>query len=132
MGLAMDFSLPQNRWPVRSACLLPGRIRPGSAAVPDRRRRLALVVRCIEGGQVMRTCKNCKSQFDPAQNHPRACQFHTAHFGGETRRKFESVYTGGTMSTPESGKVYQYWHCCGSDDPFHPGCTSSPHCSYDD
>ncbi|XP_018816863.1 uncharacterized protein LOC108988171 [Juglans regia] len=80
----------------------------------------------------LRTCKNCKTQFDPALNHPRACRFHTAHFGGETKRKFESVYTGGTMDTPNSGKVVQYWHCCGSEDPFDPGCTASPHSSYDD
>lgn len=51
---------------------------------------------------------------------------------GETKRKFESVYEGGTMNTPDSGKVLQYWHCCGSEDPFDPGCTSSPHASYDD
>ncbi|MED6146113.1 hypothetical protein PIB30_031596 [Stylosanthes scabra] len=80
----------------------------------------------------LRTCKNCKSQFDPSLNHPLACRFHTAHFGGETKRKFESVYEGGTMNTPDSGKVSQYWHCCGSEDPFHPGCTSAPHSSYDD
>ncbi|KAF3445259.1 hypothetical protein FNV43_RR14953 [Rhamnella rubrinervis] len=80
----------------------------------------------------LRTCKNCKTQFDPSLNHPRACRFHTAHFGGETKRKFESVYTGGTMSSPDSGKVFQYWHCCGSEDPFDPGCTAAPHSSYDD
>ncbi|XP_028804069.1 uncharacterized protein LOC114759144 isoform X1 [Neltuma alba] len=80
----------------------------------------------------LRTCKNCKSQYDPALNHPRACRFHTAHFGGETKRKFESVYKGGTMDTPDSGKVFQYWHCCGSEDPFDPGCTAAPHSSYDD
>ncbi|KAD3640821.1 hypothetical protein R6Q59_003501 [Mikania micrantha] len=80
----------------------------------------------------LRTCKLCKTQFDPSLNHPEACRFHTAHFGGETKRKFESVYTGGTMNTPESGKVFQYWHCCGSEDPFDPGCTASPHSSYDD
>ncbi|RYR60059.1 hypothetical protein Ahy_A04g017150 isoform A [Arachis hypogaea] len=34
----------------------------------------------------LRTCKNCKSQFDPSLNHPLACRFHTAHFGGETKR----------------------------------------------
>lgn len=51
---------------------------------------------------------------------------------GETKRKFESVYTGGTMNTPNSGEVFQYWHCCGSEDPFDPGCTSAPHASYDD
>ncbi|TKY64834.1 hypothetical protein E2542_SST07685 [Spatholobus suberectus] len=80
----------------------------------------------------LKTCKNCKTQFDPALNHPLACRFHTAHFGGETKRKFESVYEGGTMNTPDSGKVFQYWHCCGSEDPFDPGCTAAPHTSYDD
>lgn len=53
-------------------------------------------------------------------------------YTGETKRKFESVYEGGTMNTPGSGKVLQYWHCCGSEDPFDPGCTASPHSSYDD
>ncbi|CAI9780828.1 unnamed protein product [Fraxinus pennsylvanica] len=83
-------------------------------------------------GPIFRTCKNCKTQFDPVLNHPRACRYHTAHFGGETKRKFESVFSGGTMDTPDSGKVFQYWHCCGSEDPFDPGCTSAPHASYDD
>ncbi|KAL5745101.1 hypothetical protein ACOSP7_026247 [Xanthoceras sorbifolium] len=53
-------------------------------------------------------------------------------FLGETKRKFESVYRGGTMSTPDSGQVFQYWHCCGSEDPFDPGCTAAPHASYND
>ncbi|KAK6128483.1 hypothetical protein DH2020_012494 [Rehmannia glutinosa] len=92
-----------------------------------------LSVQCSKNQtQAPRTCKNCKTQFDPSLNHPRACRFHTAHFGGETRRKFESVYTGGTLDTPDSGKVFQYWHCCGSEDPFDPGCTAAPHASYDD
>ncbi|XP_039123120.1 uncharacterized protein LOC120259557 [Dioscorea cayenensis subsp. rotundata] len=91
------------------------------------------VIRCTIGPDpVLRTCKNCKQPFDPSVNHPRACRFHTAHFGGETKRKFESVYTGGTMNTPDSGQVFQYWHCCGSEDPFDAGCTAAPHCSYDD
>ncbi|KAK6913583.1 hypothetical protein RJ641_023184 [Dillenia turbinata] len=42
------------------------------------------------------------------------------------------VYTGGTMDTPDSVKVFEYWHCCGSEDPFDPGCTAAPHTSYDD
>ena len=53
-------------------------------------------------------------------------------FPGETKRKFESVYSGGTMNTPDSGQVFQYWHCCGSEDPFDAGCTAAPHSSYDD
>ncbi|XP_061338368.1 uncharacterized protein LOC133285194 [Gastrolobium bilobum] len=80
----------------------------------------------------LKTCKNCKTQFDSTLNHPLACRFHTAHYGGETKRKFESVYEGGTMNTPDSGQVFQYWHCCGSEDPFDPGCTAAPHSSYDD
>uniref|UniRef100_A0A0D9X762 Uncharacterized protein n=1 Tax=Leersia perrieri TaxID=77586 RepID=A0A0D9X762_9ORYZ len=109
------------------------------AAPLDTRRRLRLPVAAsagVGGGggsrPELRTCKNCKKQYDPAANHPAACRYHTAHFGGETRRKFESVYSGGTLDTPDSGKVFQYWHCCGSEDPFDVGCTASPHCSYDD
>ncbi|KAK1326077.1 hypothetical protein QJS10_CPA01g01425 [Acorus calamus] len=40
-------------------------------------------VRC--GGssdRVLRTCQNCKKQFDVSLNHDQACRFHTAHFGG--------------------------------------------------
>ncbi|ONK68101.1 uncharacterized protein A4U43_C05F7460 [Asparagus officinalis] len=84
------------------------------------------------GGGELRTCKNCKGQYDPSLNQPRACRYHTAHFGGETKRKFESVYSGGTMNTPDAGQVLQYWHCCGSENPFDIGCTAGPHCSYDD
>ncbi|KAI4388935.1 hypothetical protein MLD38_001221 [Melastoma candidum] len=94
--------------------------------------RVLTVRGCSSSDNNLRTCKNCKTQFDPLLNHPRACRFHTAHFGGETKRKFESVYSGGTLNTPDSGKVYQYWHCCGSEDPFDPGCTAAPHASYDD
>ncbi|KAK9742532.1 hypothetical protein RND81_03G179600 [Saponaria officinalis] len=93
-------------------------------------------IKCCSGDtsaiKSLKTCKNCKTQFDPALNHPLACRFHTAHFGGETKRKFESVHTGGTMNTPNSGQVLEYWHCCGSEDAFDPGCTASPHLSYDD
>ena len=44
-------------------------------------------IRCSSGFSdktsfTLQTCKNCKTQFDPALNHPLACRFHTAHFGG--------------------------------------------------
>lgn len=32
--------------------------------------------------EALRTCKNCKAQFDPSLNDPRSCRYHTAHFGG--------------------------------------------------
>lgn len=96
-------------------------------------RKISISTRCsAKPIETLRTCKNCKTQFDPSRNHPRACRYHTAHFGGETKRKFESVHSGGTTNTPESGKISLYWHCCGSEDPFDPGCTAAPHFSYDD
>lgn len=51
---------------------------------------------------------------------------------GETKRKYESVYTGGTMDTVGGGEITQYWHCCGRNDPFDPGCEAAPHSTYDD
>ncbi|KAG4926113.1 hypothetical protein JHK82_051920 [Glycine max] len=39
----------------------------------------------------LKTCKNCKTQFDPALNHPLACRFHTARFG-VTPTSFLSSY----------------------------------------
>ncbi|KAG6548063.1 hypothetical protein Mapa_010497 [Marchantia paleacea] len=85
-----------------------------------------------QSSSMLRTCRHCKQPFDPETNHPRACRFHTAHFGGETKRKFESVYTGGTMDTLGGGEIVEYWHCCGSKDRFDPGCEAAPHSSYDD
>ena len=32
---------------------------------------------------IMKTCRNCKKQFDPLENHHRSCRYHTAHFGGK-------------------------------------------------
>ncbi|KAL8123912.1 hypothetical protein AgCh_011787 [Apium graveolens] len=64
--------------------------------------------------------------------YPIAVLFFLYYINGETKRKFESVHSGGTMSTPDAGKISQYWHCCGSEDPFDPGCTAAPHFSYDD
>jgi len=34
----------------------------------------------------LRTCRNCKKMYNPLENHPRACRFHSAHFGGESVR----------------------------------------------
>lgn len=53
----------------------------GRFAPPRAGRKLS--VQCSENQtQILRTCKNCKTQFDPLLNNPRACRFHTAHFGG--------------------------------------------------
>ena len=57
--------LPPSGWP-RAAVSVPAASAEGAAR------------------PVLRTCKNCKQQYDPSVNHPSACRYHTAHFGGET------------------------------------------------
>lgn len=47
-------------------------------------RKISISTRCsAKPIETLRTCKNCKTQFDPSLNHPRACRYHTAHFGGK-------------------------------------------------
>ncbi|XP_052735944.1 uncharacterized protein LOC128197690 [Vigna angularis] len=40
----------------------------------------------VDGSINLKTCKNCKTQFDLSLNHPLACRFHTAHFEGLLKR----------------------------------------------
>ncbi|CAN7084633.1 unnamed protein product [Brassica oleracea var. botrytis] len=50
-------------------------------------------------GNALRTCKHCKTQFDPIRNSPQACRFHTAHFGGKV-----SVFYSKSVSANEETK----------------------------
>jgi hypothetical protein len=45
-----------------------------------------------EGEQIqeLRTCRICKKLFQPIHNHPQACRYHTAHFGGAFGKFFLS------------------------------------------
>ncbi|TVU06454.1 hypothetical protein EJB05_49671, partial [Eragrostis curvula] len=76
--------------PVARAPLPRAPLRPAPAVrLPAARRHLrAAAVASGEGaaGPALRTCKNCKRQYDPAANHPSACRFHTAHFGAEEKQ----------------------------------------------
>jgi hypothetical protein len=38
--------------------------------------------------QELRTCRICKKLFQPVHNHPQACRYHTAHFGGGSGNSF--------------------------------------------
>uniref|UniRef100_A0A7I4C9E8 Uncharacterized protein n=1 Tax=Physcomitrium patens TaxID=3218 RepID=A0A7I4C9E8_PHYPA len=38
----------------------------------------------------LRTCRSCKQKYNPLENHPRACRFHTAHFGGQCNQSLLS------------------------------------------
>ncbi|GJN16458.1 hypothetical protein PR202_gb03448 [Eleusine coracana subsp. coracana] len=63
--------------------------------LPTTRRHLRTAVVASGKGAAsptLRTCKNCKQQYDPAANHPSACRFHTAHFGAQ-QTKIESLST---------------------------------------
>lgn len=90
------------------------RIRPSlSPRCPDLvKNRLGrkLSVQCSEKQtQTLRTCKNCKTQFDPLLNHPRACCYHTAHFGGT---RFLSLIFAFLLSTLKCStqKLHLYLH----------------------
>lgn len=61
----------------------PNRPAPAVRLVPRGRLRATAASGGGAAGLVLRTCKNCKQQYDPAANHPSACRYHTAHFGGE-------------------------------------------------
>ena len=39
----------------------------------------------------LRTCRSCKKMFNPLENHPRACRFHTAHYGGQCTHLSPSI-----------------------------------------
>ncbi|KAL6878496.1 hypothetical protein ACP4OV_012666 [Aristida adscensionis] len=62
-------------------------LRPAPAARVPARRQLMATAAGTGGaaGPALRTCRNCKRQYDPAAKHPSACRFHTAHFGATAR-----------------------------------------------
>ena len=72
--------------PLARAPLPRALLRPAPAVRLASRGRFRATAASAEGAArpVLRTCKNCKQQYDPSVNHPSACRYHTAHFGGET------------------------------------------------
>lgn len=73
-------------------------------------------IRCsaIPNDQVaLRTCKNCKTQYDPALNHPRACCFHTAHFGGTIIHLFICfTFSSSFSSIKKCSEKLNVWEIC--------------------
>ena len=70
---------PLARPPLPRAPLRPA---PSVRLAPRGRLRATAASGGGAAGSVLRTCKNCKQQYDPTANHPSACRYHTAHFGG--------------------------------------------------
>lgn len=65
---------------------VPSQSCPASRIVPRNFLRPSLSAAAAvggAGGPVLRTCKNCKKQYDPATNSRSSCRYHTAHFGGQ-------------------------------------------------
>jgi hypothetical protein len=81
--LLRGMATPLARAPLPRALPL---LRPAPAVRLASRGRFRATAASGEGAArpVLRTCKNCKQQYDPSVNHPSACRYHTAHFGGET------------------------------------------------
>ena len=77
-----------------------------------------------------RVCRVCKSVYDPAENHPTACRFHTAQWTGAERSKFFGRIPE-TVDGTLRGIEY-YYDCCDAKDQHAPGCSMGFHCSYDD
>ena len=64
-----------------SSCLLINSLKLPTEKTNQK--KLSKIKSCSESqSKNLRTCKNCKTQFDPVHNHPLACRFHIAHFGG--------------------------------------------------
>uniref|UniRef100_M8BFQ1 Uncharacterized protein n=1 Tax=Aegilops tauschii TaxID=37682 RepID=M8BFQ1_AEGTA len=84
----------------------PSRPFPTSRINPRRHFRPSVSV-AVGGvsGPVLRTCKNCKKQYDPAANHPSSCRYHTAHFG--------DTVVGEDSSTPDSPVFVNELYCPG-------------------
>ncbi|BAT93398.1 hypothetical protein VIGAN_07235100, partial [Vigna angularis var. angularis] len=57
------------------------------------RRQLSalLSITVVDDNINLKTCKNCKTQFDLSLNHPLASQFHTAHFEGCRKHHLDHV-----------------------------------------
>ncbi|CAI5464488.1 unnamed protein product [Closterium sp. Yama58-4] len=134
-------SNPSARFPCTSACSVSLTARVASEAAEATNSSSAASGASSAEAPVLLTCRQCKQPFDPAQNHPSACSFHPAHYGGEVKRKWKSfsyhkvgkefLYHS-EETRAEWGEVENFWDCCGHNDPMDPGCTKGPHRSYDD
>ncbi|PSC70097.1 hypothetical protein C2E20_6422 [Micractinium conductrix] len=86
----------------------------------------------------LRTCRRCKQQFDPEENGPGSCRYHSALWtGGEVAKAIgfcrESDQPEHQLKAVfgRTGLV-QFWDCCGAELENAPGCCTGRHVTYDD
>ena len=71
---------------------------------------------------VLRVCRVCKQQFDPAENNAMACHHHTTVFSGRLLR----------VEPTETSDIGFFYDCCGATDVNAPGCHRDFHRTYDE
>eukprot|EP00850_Spirogloea_muscicola_P004207 SM000018S03572 [mRNA] locus=s18:54120:54797:- [translate_table: standard] len=90
-----------------------------------------------------RLCRRCKRQFDPHQNEVAACAYHRGLF--VCRRHDDQkrwALTTASLS-PQRHRYYElkdgegpyaarFYDCCGAESEEAPGCTQSPHITFDE
>ena len=69
----------------------------------------------------MKTCKNCKKQYDSIKNDD-SCRFHTGIYSGRLNR----------VNDVDTSDLEYFWSCCGMYNLDEPGCLVQKHASYDD
>ncbi|KAH9326492.1 hypothetical protein KI387_006670 [Taxus chinensis] len=76
-----------------------------------------------------KTCKRCKSTFDPFSNSSSSCRFHPSFFVSRRHDDQKRYYELGPDDPPYAAKFYD---CCGAEESEAAGCMTSFHISYDD
>ena len=69
----------------------------------------------------MKTCKNCKKQYDSIKN-DNSCRFHSGIYTGRLNR----------VNDVDTSDLEYFWSCCGMYNLDEPGCLIQQHTSYDD
>ena len=77
-----------------------------------------------------RTCRVCKTSYDPGANDDRACRHHPGVLRGESARKSDWE-DGWKADGKNGGELVWTWNCCGGGADS-PGCVFDRHRSYDD
>eukprot|EP00899_Mesostigma_viride_P015191 jgi/Mesvir1/23673/Mv25765-RA.1 len=122
----------ETKRPARVSPAFPGAPNCHTFRLPPRNVRCAAAGNGATPGVRLVMCKRCKQLYDPAKNPPNACRFHPNHYGGETKRKFQSVHSESYEQETGGGEIQSYWHCCGNQKEDAPGCEAAPHASWDD
>ena len=85
----------------------------------------------------MQTCRRCRQQFSPAENHDQACSYHPCNWSGGEKAKAlgflrESADPADSLAVRLGTGRLQFWDCCGKDSYEAEGCRKGKHVGWDD